>query len=92
MADQLAMALPQQLTRRGHDLTEPDFEQAVIGLGTMLVAGGAGWRAQHNIAGAKRTIALGIRGSENPNHRNAQGGRQMHGTGVTSDEQFCPPY
>src|SRR5437660_10395465 len=91
MADQLAMALPQQLTRRSHDLTEADFQQPVIGRGTMSVAGGAGWRAQHDIASAKRSIALGIRGSEDPHYWNAQGGRQMHGTGVTSDEQVCPP-
>ena len=87
MADQLAMPPSQQLPGSSNHLCRADFKQAIVRPEDMAVAGVAGGTAQHNTPGTKRTVARRISRAENPDHRNSQRRRQVHGTGIATDEQ-----
>src|SRR5579862_8880138 len=89
IADQLAMGLLAQLSPSGNHLSGTDFKQALIRTTHMAVAGIAGSTAQHDTARAERTVTRWIGGSEDRDHGNAQGRREMHGAGVAPDEQTC---
>src|SRR6266576_3489603 len=77
---------PQQLPRCRDDFFGSDLQQSFLRLTVPSVTRQAASAPQHDRGRAKRAVARRVRRTEDPDDRNLERCRQVHGPGIATNE------
>jgi hypothetical protein len=80
----------QQLASGGYDFYDAYFKQTLFWFAMAAMIGQTVCASQHNRLRPKRAVARGICRPKNRHDRNFERCRQMHWTGIASDENMGP--